>query len=122
MLTAAEDAMTAVFTFSPGAAPSGSEFSVVVTASKYDEAGDGNMITATAKWVDGDPSVSIFDMGTAQQENLPDGNANVEGDVMTAVFDAAPFDALGNGWTWSATVTESGADIYQCSPDAGSDA
>lgn len=109
-------AVNVTATFSDGALPDVGEFSVVVMASKYDEDGNGNMIIATAKWVDGDKFVSIFDMATAMQENLPEGNASLVGNVVTASFDVEPFDDLGDGWTWKATVTEAGMDTFSCEP------
>lgn len=68
-----------------------------------------------AKWIDGKSGAPfVFDMGTAQQENLDSGDQVVSGSDLTLTFPLSSVEDLGDGWTWYAFTTEAGQDVDAC--------
>jgi hypothetical protein len=62
----------------------------------------------------------VFDVGSADQKNLP-GAASLAGAVLTTAFPYAAVAELGRTWKWSATTNVQGDDVDDC-PDEGDDA
>ena len=78
--------------------------------------GDGEMSRQLAvKWVDGNaPGPFIFDMGSAEQENLPASAFKVDGRTIAIDFPAESVSDLGEGWEWSAFSNAAGDDVDAC--------
>jgi hypothetical protein len=92
--------------------PTGNTAMVGISVNSADE----NVLRQLAvKWVDGDTSGPfIFDMASAEQQNLPASAVTVAGKKVTITF---PLDAttdLGSDWQWYAFSNAAGDDVDAC--------
>lgn len=108
-----DDALVATFRFADPDIAMRPTIAVHVNANNFGGDGNGPSIQGMAKALDGGLDVGIFDFSTSTNRNSAGKATRSRGEIQVE-FDSDPFRRLGEGWSWSAAVTDDGQDLYLC--------